>query len=156
MALTLKTGSLFDSTADAYAHGVNTEGLMGAGIAVLFKKAYPDMYASYKQLCKDGILEAGEIFAWDRLGAVPIRTPVPNPRWIYNIASQDKPGANARLEWFETGLTRMLKHAKANGVKSIAMPRIGCGIGGLEWEDVLDILEHYSSKVDVEIEVWTP
>jgi O-acetyl-ADP-ribose deacetylase (regulator of RNase III) len=142
--LTEHTGSLFDSTADAYVHGVNTEGLMGAGIAVLFKKAYPEMYSVYKALCKLGRLQPGETWVWEA-----------HDRTIYNIASQDKPGANARLEWFERGLTQTLKHAQENNVVVIAMPRIGCGIGGLDWEDVRDIIEHYAERTPVDIEVWS-
>jgi O-acetyl-ADP-ribose deacetylase (regulator of RNase III) len=80
---------------------------------------------------------------------------LPTPRWIYNIASQDQPGPNARLEWFEVGLVRSLKHAEENFVPTIAMPRIGCGIGGLEWGDVRDIIEHYAERSTVDIEVWS-
>jgi O-acetyl-ADP-ribose deacetylase (regulator of RNase III) len=146
-----KTGSLFDSTADAYAHGVNTEGLMGAGIAVEFKHRWPDMYAEYKTYCKMGHIRPGTVFTWeqtvledDKPGTV-----------IYNIASQDKPGPNARLEWFESALKQTIKDAEMFEVKVIAMPRIGCGIGGLEWEDVRDIIEHYAERSPVDIEVWS-
>lgn len=164
-------GDLFNSTADAYAHGVNTEGLMGAGIAVAFKHQWPHMYSTYKTACKVHHLPPGETFVWDTqptLSQLPcVRTPkmvaakqaeidaFTNPRWIYNIASQDAPGPNAKLEWFERGLLRALKHAEENEVKTIAMPRIGCGIGGLDWEDVRDIIEHYAEKSTVDIEVWT-
>lgn len=147
-----KQGSLFDSTADAYAHGVNTRGVIGAGIAKIFKLNYRQMYAAYSDLCKAGQLEAGEVWVWDRT-IDPIV--VFNPRWIYNIASQDKPGADARLEWFERGLIRTLKHALDNEVETIAMPRIGCGIGGLEWEDVREIIKRYAELTPVDIEVWS-
>lgn len=139
-----RKGSLFTSTADAYAHGVNTAGLMGAGIAIGFKHNWPDMYAEYKDLCKTGRLSPGSVFTY----FAPDRT-------IYNIASQDKPGKNARLSWLESGLFCALGRAAEDNVNTIAMPRIGCGIGGLDWVDVRDIVEHYAENQPVDIEVWT-
>jgi len=76
------TGNLFDSDAKALGHGVNTEGRMGAGIAVAFRNADPDMYEAYRQECWSGRLTAGGMFAYPSSG-----------RWVYNIASQDLPGA---------------------------------------------------------------
>jgi O-acetyl-ADP-ribose deacetylase (regulator of RNase III) len=139
-----RDGNLFDSTADAYAHGVNTKGLMGAGIAVSFKRAYPEMYAEYKDICKTSRLSPGSLFTY--------RAP---DRVIYNIASQDNPGRHARLEWVESGLVCALGRAAEDGVGLLAMPRIGCGIGGLAWDDVRDIIEHYATTTPVDIEVWT-
>lgn len=139
-----RKGDLFTSTAAAYAHGVNTAGLMGAGIAVNFKHAYPLMYRVYRHACKTGVLIPGDILAWTE-----------GNRTVYNIASQDKPGRNARLEWFESGLIAALEMAGRENTDTIAMPRIGCGIGGLDWVDVRDIVEHYAEAQPVDIEVWS-
>jgi O-acetyl-ADP-ribose deacetylase (regulator of RNase III) len=164
MTLIHKTGNLFDSDADALAHGVNTKGLMGAGIAVEFKHRYPNMYTAYKVACKEGEIKPGILWVWDQQISLriqgclrkPSKAPKPEqPRWIYNIASQDNPGPHARLVWFESALLYSIAHAKEYGVKKIAMPRIGCGIGGLRWDDVLDIIEYYAGETDVDLEVWS-
>jgi O-acetyl-ADP-ribose deacetylase (regulator of RNase III) len=139
-----KTGDMFQSDAEAYAHGVNVKGLMGAGVAVAFKTKWPDMYANYKTICGLDFLHAGEVYTYDA-----------GDKLIFNIASQDLPGANAQLKWLEEGLRDAINEADELGIDKIAMPRIGCGIGGLEWENVRDILDYYSRETDVDIEVWT-
>jgi O-acetyl-ADP-ribose deacetylase (regulator of RNase III) len=154
-----QSGNLFDSSAIAYAHGVNTAGLMGAGIAVEFKRRWPDMYQYYKKLC-GGPLIVGDTVVADQLrpgSMMSWETMSNNPRWIFNIASQDRPGPYARLEWFESGLRRVLDFAKEfPTISLIAMPRIGCGIGGLAWDDVKEILDFYVRFYNVDIEVFTP
>lgn len=139
-----RTGDLFTTEATALAHGVNTAGLMGAGIAVKFKHAYPLMYKVYRHACKTGVLVPGEVLAWTE-----------GSHTVYNIASQDKPGKHARLEWFESGLRDTLEMAAREGTDVLAMPRIGCGIGGLDWVDVRDIVEHYAEAQSVDVEVWS-
>jgi O-acetyl-ADP-ribose deacetylase (regulator of RNase III) len=138
-------GNLFDSDAKGLGHGVNTSGLMGAGIAVEFKHRYPEMYLEYKRWCKSEVHREGFVLPWAGVDG----------KWIYNIASQDRPGANARLTWLELGLADALLHAEAHHIDKIALPRIGCGIGGLDWVDVRDIIEWYAEDQPVDIEVWT-
>lgn len=140
---TQHTGNLFDSDATALGHGVNTEGRMGAGIAVAFRNADPDMYEAYRQECWSGRLRAGTMFAY------------PGPRWVYNIASQDRPGAHARLDWLDTGVQAALAHARDHAVDSLALPRIGCGIGGLSWDKVSTVLARAAARSGVKVEVWT-
>ena len=137
------TGNLFDSDAKALGHGVNTEGRMGAGIAVAFRNADPDMYEAYRQECWSGRLRVGAMFAY------------PGPRWVYNIASQDLPGAHARLDWLDTGVRAALAHARNHAVESLALPRIGCGIGGLSWDEVSTVLARAAARSGVKLEVWT-
>lgn len=120
-------GDLFEYPAKAIGHGVNTRGVMGAGIATVFKKLWPEMYAEYRTLCQSGKLVAGGFFPW--------QDPV-SGKWVYNLASQDLPGPDARIEWLATAAHSALTHARDNDVIEIALPAIGCGIGGLELEDV--------------------
>lgn len=143
----LMTGDLFTSTTGAIGHGVNTRGAMGAGIAVIFKRKYPAMYEEYHDLCRRGELRPGEVFPWRD----------PNTGlWVYNIASQDRPGPDARLEWLSTGASAALEHAAANDIKTIALPRIGCGIGGLVYEDVEWALRQVERNRESGFEIWTP
>jgi O-acetyl-ADP-ribose deacetylase (regulator of RNase III) len=141
----LKEGDLFTSDAPAIGHGVNTVGVMGSGIAVMFKKHHPGMYDVYREMCQDKDLNPGEIFVWlDE-----------KQRYIYNIASQDNPGSNARLEWLEAGLHEALTDADARGLDRIALPRIGAGIGGLDWESVYLLMQVLVRNYECDIEVWT-
>jgi O-acetyl-ADP-ribose deacetylase (regulator of RNase III) len=142
--LTLRTGDLFTSTADGIGHGVNTRGFMGSGIAPFFKRRYEGMYDAYRTACRAGHLHGGEAFIWP--------TPVVT---VYNIASQENEGRNARLSFLEDGVRVALTHADKNGVKTLALPRIGCGIGGLDWADVEPLLARVAADFACDLEVWT-
>ena len=137
------TGDLFTSTAPAIGHGVNIYGKMGAGIAVQFKNRFPEMHTEYVSVCESGQLTAGMTFAY--YGSTPI---------IYNIASQDLPGANARLDFLEEGLRSALQDAQTLGLDRVALPLIGCGIGGLSEADVVPLLLEVESKFTTQIELW--
>lgn len=125
-------GDLFESTAPALAHGVNCKGVMGAGIAKPFKEKFPLMYEEYALMCEYETLHAGGCFAYY----------AGNGRWVYNIASQYLPGPDAKVRWLATGLRDAMIHARRYRVKEIALPQIGCGIGGLDYKsDALPIFE---------------
>jgi O-acetyl-ADP-ribose deacetylase (regulator of RNase III) len=132
-------GDLFTSDAPAIGHGVNCRGVMGAGIAVAFREKYPAMYRHYRKMCDAGELQPGGIFAWS---ARPDEGP-----WVYNIASQDEPGANATYEWLDQGLRSAVANMVAWGQDRIAIPRIGCGIGGLDWLMVADVIDGVEQDV---------
>lgn len=146
-----RTGDLLaQPDLDAIAHGVNCKGAMGAGIAKVIRNRWPGLYAPYRERCDDGRLTPGKGFAW-ATGEAP-----PNgPRWIYNLASQDFPGPDARLEWVEASLAGALRHAEANGVDGFGLPRIASDIGGLEWADVRDVIERVAASSSVQVVVVT-
>ncbi len=139
-----KSGNLFDTELNAIAHGVNTHGVMGAGIAKSFRSLYPQNYEMYQLACKTGRLKPGGSFTWYEKG-----------RFIYNIASQDRPGKFASLKWLRSGLRAAILHAKKSGTNALAIPRIGAGIGGLEWEDVLELMTELADTHDFTLEIWT-
>lgn len=128
MTLEHRVGDLFEQRdVDALGHGVNCVGKMGSGIAPLFKSRFPDMHAAYVRACNSGALQVGGVFPWA----------LPNGRFIYNLASQHRTGRDARLDAVRSSLVQAFAHAAQNNVASIAIPRIGAGIGGLRWDDVL-------------------
>jgi O-acetyl-ADP-ribose deacetylase (regulator of RNase III) len=142
-----REGDLFLQTdLDALAHGVNCRGVMGAGIAVGFKVLDRPMFEAYREICYAGELRPGNIFPWKTDSGIV----------VYNIASQDKPGREARYFALTLGLQRAVEHAEKVGVRSIGMPRIGCGIGGLEWEKVKDLMNDISEETSVKLVVVTP
>lgn len=142
--LTEYNGNLFDSTAPVLGHGVNVYGKMGAGIAKAFSSQWPDMYLEYRDFCFRGDLLPGDgylYFAEDRI--------------IANIASQDYPGPHAKLEWLESGLANVCEYLQDMNINTIAIPQIGCGIGGLDWKDVKPVIQDVSDFYDINIEVWS-
>jgi O-acetyl-ADP-ribose deacetylase (regulator of RNase III) len=142
-----KTGNIWTTKSRAIGHGVNTHGVMGSGIAVQFREKLPDMYAQYRVLCQRGELQPGGVFIY------PLGTD--NEWLVYNIASQDAPGANASYEWLESGVRTAVQHAEKNGHETVALPRIGAGVGGLDWENVKLILEKVAAESTVDIEAWS-
>lgn len=148
-----RNGNIFDTTANYIGHGVNVHGLMGAGIAKQFRDEFPINYAGYKHACDVGSLTPGDfIVIADRLRGRKIN--------VVNFASQAKPGPDAQYPWlfsslylFATQASRVDRIAKAGNV--IAIPEIGCGIGGLKWKKVKNIIKCVESVVpDIEFEVW--
>lgn len=140
-----KNGDVFTSDAPALGHGVNTRGAMGAGIAPHFAKRWPEMESQYIVLCRDQHLNPGETFVYK----------TEDGRWVYNMASQDLPGPNAAIDWLSGAAEAAAFHASENGVDRIAIPRIGCGIGGLDWDDVSAVLEQIELSYNMQFEVWT-
>lgn len=140
------TGNLFDSTAKHLGHGVNCRGKMGAGIAKQFRLRFPSMYWDYKNACERGLLQPGEDWAYySELDKV----------WIHNIASQRETGPDAKYSWLFLGLSQAVRYVEMVNDDRLAIPEIGCGIGGLIWSDVKDvILEVEQNNPKVQIEVW--
>lgn len=120
--ITWTEGDLFASDAPALAHGVNCKGVMGAGIARLFRDRHPKMFESYRRRCLRGEMKPGEIMAWREPGC-----PV-----VFNLATQQDPGADAQPWMIAAAVGRMITEAYYDfGLTRVAMPLIGCGIGGL-------------------------
>ena len=138
-----KTGDMFTTTAPAIGHGVNVRGLMLSGVAKIVAERHPQANVEYMEWCRNGSLLPGGIHVWEGDGTV-----------LYNIASQDNPGASARLDWLDASVRAALDHADAHGITAIALPRIGCGIGGLDWVDVKPLLEAAAADYNCDLEVW--
>jgi|SRR3989344_3522913 len=134
---------LFRLNADALAHGCNTKGIMDAGIAREFKRRYPEMFDEYANYCRSDLFRPREVhFYREADGRKP---------YIVNIATQITPSSGARIEYVEAGLVNVNSSYKAWGIKSLAMPKIGCGLGGLEWFDVDKIVERVFRDSDLEV-----
>ena len=161
MSLTEIKGDLFAvPNLDALAHGVNCVGVMGAGIAVRFRDTWPEMFEDYQERCAEGSLRVGGFMAWqipdharDRLPGRPHRKH--RPCWIYNLATQPRPGACASISAIKNALGNTLAHARGKGVQRIGLPQIGCGYGGLRYEDVRPLIEAAARDVDIVVVEWT-
>lgn len=138
-----KSGNLFDTEQTCIGHGVNVYGVMGAGIAKQFKKLFPANYRAYQHQCITKQLTPGGLYThWE------------NNHFVLNMASQDKPGANARGDWLFAAALKAGKFASVGGYRAVAIPMIGCGIGGLTWPNVERILLNAENLTGTEFEVW--
>jgi O-acetyl-ADP-ribose deacetylase (regulator of RNase III) len=141
------TGNLFDQNLHALAHGCNTAGVMGAGIALEFRKRYPPMYEIYRAMCGTGDFRLGTAFAWtEELDMRPL---------IFCMATQPTPGPTASLDAIRTSLTQVLTECEALGVTEVGMPRIGAGLGGLDWADVSKVVTEVAHDSPVDVVVVT-
>jgi O-acetyl-ADP-ribose deacetylase (regulator of RNase III) len=133
--ISYKTGDLMDAEESAIAHGCNTQGLMGAGVARLVRDQHPDVYDIYRAACRSGDFIVGtSLGVW----AEPINGP---DRLVYNLGTQRHPGADATAWGIFLSFANMAEDAHFRGVNAIAIPRIGAGIGGMKWPDVFEAIE---------------
>ena len=131
---------------EAFGHGCNCEGVMG-GLAAKVEDRWPSMAAEYRASCRSGTFILGGVLPW-----LDEETGV----WIYNLATQQHPGPDARLDAIASSVRAAIDHARANGVRTIYLPRIGSGIGGLEWTDVratLETLDRDADEVEPDVEL---
>ena len=144
--LTHRTGNIFTSDQPAIGHGVNCKGVMGSGIAVTVKKLFPEVYEVYRDYCREVGLHGGDMLPVLSNGG----------RVILNLASQEKTGANAHYDFLEASVRNAFSYCQQNGISGFALPRIGAGIGGLDWDRVLEILAACSEEYPaIDLEVWT-
>lgn len=141
-----KTGDLFSTTAGAIGHGVNTKGVMGAGIALQFRKKFPAMFELYRDWCQEGDIEPADSMIW---------YDEPSNLLVCNIASQDLPGPHAKMEWLIPAVRVTLEHLEKLNIKTLALPRIGSGLGGLDETEVEAALTKLAESSTVDIELWT-
>ena len=136
MPIQFVAGDLFEnaSSDQAFAHGCNCQGSMGAGIAKGFKAQYPEMFEQFRARCKAKPRQFNLGDAWLWKGS--------DRPWVFNLGTQEEIWhARASYEAIETALVEMRRQADAEGIASIAMPRIGVGYGGLSWKKVRAIIE---------------
>ena len=143
-------GNLLDAPAEALVNTVNTVGVMGKGIALMFKEAYRENFNLYKAACKAGRVEVGQMFVTE-----------PNilmgPKWIINFPTKKHWRAPSRMTWVSSGLEDLHRIIKEKGIRSIALPPLGSGNGGLDWERVrMEIIDKLSDLEEVEILVYEP
>ena len=140
-----KTGNIFDTDARLIGHGVNTYGAMASGIALQFKERYPEMHDNYVDLCQ----KVEERYL---LGTAAVWADGPS---IANIFSQNLPGPHANYIWAIEGIADALRYAIINGIETLALPQIGCGVGGLEWDVMKRLITGQFGDYPVDIELWT-
>ena len=148
--ITFTSGNLLKADVEAVVNTVNTVGVMGKGIALMFKEAFPTNFDAYALACKRNLLKTGEMFVTENLQLM-------GPRWIINFPTKTHWRVKTKLEWVETGLDDLVRVIEEKCIKSIAIPPLGCGNGGLYWELVKPlIVEAFAPLHGVEILVYEP
>lgn len=132
--------SIFESPAQTLVNTVNCVGVMGKGLAQAFRDREPDMYAAYKRICDQKALTPGKLWLWRGRGS-----------WVLNFPTKIHWRNPSKLEWIEDGLAKFVSAYEAQGITEISFPLLGCGNGGLDWEDVRPVMEHYLSQVSIPV-----
>jgi O-acetyl-ADP-ribose deacetylase (regulator of RNase III) len=148
MTIERGTGNLLAADVDALVNTVNTDGVMGKGLALQFKKAFPENFSAYERACKSGELRTGEMHVVQRLTS---------PRFIINFPTKKHWRHPSRIEYIRDGLRALIGEVKRLGIESIAVPPLGCGNGGLDWADVRPlILEAFAAVPEVRVVLFAP
>jgi O-acetyl-ADP-ribose deacetylase (regulator of RNase III) len=147
----LANGNLLAAPAEALVNTVNTAGVMGRGIALQFKQAYPGLFRAYEAACRTGEVTIGKMHVFDRGGLAG------GPRWIINFPTKRHWRAPSRIADVEAGLEDLVATIQRLGIRSIAIPPLGCGNGGLDWRDVRPRIEAAFARLpDVRVLLYPP
>jgi O-acetyl-ADP-ribose deacetylase (regulator of RNase III) len=148
--LSYVNGNLFDSEAEALVNTVNCVGVMGRGLALQFKQNYPENFKAYENACKFGEIVPGKMFVFE-VGSLC------NPKYIINFPTKRHWRGASRIEDIETGLHDLVDVIKKMNIASVAIPPLGAGLGGLDWNLVKSKIEAVLSHLDsVSITVYQP
>lgn len=143
-SISLVRGNIFNSSMQTIVNTVNTVGFMGAGIALEYKRRFPEMYEEYNNLCTSGQLKIGKLYLWKK--EIP---------WVLNFPTKIHYSNPSKLEFIEKGLNKFKETYREKGITSIAFPQLGTQLGGLSWEnDVQPLMYDYLHNIDIEVEIY--
>ncbi len=144
-----RSGNLLDASAEALVNTVNEVGVMGKGIALMFKERFPDSSQAYINASKAGEIRVGRMFVTE--------TNELFPKWIIHFPTKKHWRNPSKLTWIEDGLKDLVRVIREYGITSIALPPLGCGNGGLDWGDVrLRIEQAIRDLPNVDVTVYEP
>lgn len=136
-------GDIFNSPAQVIVNTVNTVGVMGKGLALSFKNKYPQMFESYKKVCDKKLLKTGKLLLY-----------YSPDHWILSFPTKEHWRNPSRLEYIEAGLIKFTNCYAQKNITSIAFPKLGCGNGELNWDDVKPIMEKYLKPLPIDIYIY--
>lgn len=147
--IVFKKGNIFNSECQTLVNTVNCKGVMGKGLALQFKKMFPEMFNEYKLACRKEFLKhGGDIWVWNYIDLY-------KPKKILCFATKEHWMNPSKIEWIEIGLKTFIFNYKKLGITSIAFPKLGCTNGKLDWEnDVKPLMYKYLHSIDIVCEVY--
>ena len=145
-----KTGNIFEENAEAIVNTVNCIGVMGRGIALQFKKNYPANFKAYASACKKNEIKPGEMFVFKT-------NSLHNPQYIINFPTKRHWRDKSQIEDIKSGLHALVDIIEKNNIQSISIPPLGCGLGGLNWADVRQlIIKTFHNVSNINVVVFEP
>jgi O-acetyl-ADP-ribose deacetylase (regulator of RNase III) len=142
-------GDLLTANCEALVNAVNTVGMMSQGVSLTFKQKYPDNFDAYRRACDAGELTPGRMFIFDR---APHK-----PRWIINFPTKQHWSDPSRVENIHAGLLDLVEQIRVRGIRSVAVPALGCGMGGLSWPEVRPMIaDAFYNSTDVHVMLYPP
>ena len=144
-------GNLLDSTAQALVNTVNTVGVMGKGIALQFKNQFPENYKAYRAACKVGEVVVGRMFVVDQ-----VESTTGGQKLIINFPTKTDWRKPSEYSYIERGLADLAQLIQQRSIQSIALPPLGAGNGGLDWNRVNALIEQHLSDLDCTVFVYQP
>jgi O-acetyl-ADP-ribose deacetylase (regulator of RNase III) len=131
---------LLESDAQTLVNPINCVGVMGKGLARAFKEREPEMFATYKRICEQKLLAPDKLWLW--YGAASL---------ILNFPTKQHWRNPSKLEWIEAGLEEFVRRYQELGIIEISFPQLGCGNGGLRWDDVRPLMEKHLGSLPIQI-----
>lgn len=147
--ITFQRGDLFDSDVEALVNTVNCVGVMGKGVALQFKRRFPEMFDAYKSACDRGEVKLGKMFVYET-------NQLMGPNFVVNFPTKGHWKARSRLSDIEAGLVDLRRVISDLGIRSIALPPLGAGNGGLHWPSVRAVIEDALGGINTEVLVYEP
>lgn len=145
-----KIGDILTEDAEALVNPVNCVGVMGRGLSLQFKHAFPDNFKAYAARCKRKEMKPGHVFVFKTEEMI-------HPRYIINFPTKRHWRGKSRMEDVESGLTSLTEAIRAHGIRSVAIPPLGSGLGGLSWSDVRERIQVTLEKLtDVKVVIFEP
>ena len=141
---------IFQTSAMAIVNPVNTEGVMGKGLALTFKQRYPEAFAEYELACRNRVLVPGKcLLSW---------LPEPGPRMVVQFPTKARWRSPSKYAYIDAGLEDLVRLVRENAINSIAIPALGCGLGQLDWRVVRRKIEDAFSPYlgYVELDLYDP
>ena len=139
-------GNLLEAPTEALVNTVNTVGVMGKGIALMFKEAFPENFRAYEGAAKRNEVQVGRMFVTENRA-------LRGPKWLINFPTKKHWRQPSKLEWIVDGLQDLRRIVAEKNIHSIALPPLGCGNGGLDWTEVRPEMERALSQLQ-DLEVW--
>ena len=143
--ITVINGNIFNTEAQTIVNTVNCVGVMGKGIALVFKLRYPSMFEQYQKYCKQKLIAVGKL--WIYKGE-------PTNPWVLNFPTKTHWKLPSEYEYIEKGLQKFVDTYKEKGITSIAFPLLGANNGGLDKDKIMETMHHYLSKCDIPVEIY--
>lgn len=144
------TGDLLRAEAEALVNAVNCVGVMGKGIALQFKRQYPAMAEDYERSCHRGEMVPGQVRVWET-------GELWGPKFVINFPTKREWFRKSRYEDVASGLRSLVETIRERGIKSVAVPALGCGNGGLAWARVRPMIEEAFARLpDVRVLLFAP